>query len=182
MEKISRQDVIDYLWERRANEYELHDDREEFSMDDIVTFIHKRPIFNNELHEVQFKLEHMLGRSITCPICDPKSQHDYGVNVLRKYLKEKLQLNDEDIEERAIESDGHVFDFLVYGNTVIHYFDSSYFINFTRESEEMLALMAEFVDSDEYDLVPVTYTDIRHIENGGDLIIFPEEDDEEDYE
>ena len=176
MEKIKRQDELDYIWEKRANEYELRDEREEFSPDDIVTFMHKRPLFNTELHEVSFKLDHMINRSIHCPICNPESQHDYGVNFLRKYLREKLELTDDDIEERAIETDdGHVFDFLIYGNVVIHYFDISYFINYIKESDEMIALLAEFTNNDEYDLVPVTYMDIINIEKGKDVVIFPEE-------
>jgi hypothetical protein len=179
---ISRKDVNDELWGRRANEYVLLDDRETFNPDDIVTFMHRHQIFDKDLHEVQFKMEHMLGRSIVCPICRPKGTHEYGVKVLRDYFKNKLGMADSELEEQAVESDSHVFDFLIYGKLVVHYFDSSYFINFTKESDEMKAMMAEFVDSGEYDLLPVIYTDITHIEKGGDLVLFPEDDDEDDYE
>jgi hypothetical protein len=179
---IDRQTLIDHLWERRANEYVLKDDRETFKLDDVVTVGHVRPVFNNELHDVEFKVLHLLERSICCPLCQPNTTHEHGVNVLRKYFKEKLQLADSELEECGVESEDCIYDFLVYDRLVVHYFDSSYFINFTKESDEMIAMMAEFADSKEFDLLPVIYTDITNIEKGGDLILFPDDDDEEDYE
>jgi hypothetical protein len=176
---INRQDVIDHLWERRANEYVLNDDREAFEMDDVVNFTHRHQIFDKDLHDVKFKLQLILERSITCPICQPNSQHDYGVEVLRDYFKNKLQLADSEVQERVIETEnGHMFDFLIFDNLVVHYFDSSYFKNFTKESDEMLSLLAEFTDSKEYDLLPVTYTDITSIIAGGDLELDMGDDDE----
>lgn len=177
---IKRQDVIDQLWERRSNDYVLKDDREEFELDEIVKVTHRHQIFEKDLHDVEFKLQHLLERSITCPICQPNTQHEAGVKVLRDYFKNKLQLADEEIQEKVIETDkGHVFDFLIFDRLVVHYFDPSYYVNFTRESDEMVDLMAEFVDSDDYDLLPVNYADITNILAGGDLELNPDEDDEE---
>ncbi|PTU25870.1 hypothetical protein DA469_21500 [Bacillus subtilis] len=68
---IKRQDVIDQLWERRSNDYVLKDDKEEFELDEIVKVTHRHQIFEKDLHDVEFKLQHLLERSITCPICQP---------------------------------------------------------------------------------------------------------------
>jgi hypothetical protein len=180
---INKQDVIDHLWERRANEYVLNDERETFKLDDVVNFTHRHQIFDKDLHDVSFKLQHMLERSITCPICQPKTQHDYGVQVLRDYFKNKLQLADSEVQERVIQTDdGHAFDFLIFDSLVVHYFDSSYYKNFTKESDEMMALLAEFTDSDDYDLLPVTYNDITMIIAGGDLELDMGDDDEHEYQ
>jgi hypothetical protein len=190
---ITREEIEERLWDRRANEYVLLDEsKDEFNITDKVKFMHRHQTFDRDLHEVEFELGKMLNRSITCPVCQPKSQHEYGVQVLRDYFKNKLGLTETELEEKTIVADPitnddgvvihpeHPFDFLVWGNLVVHYFDSSYFMNFTKESEEMKLLMVEFADSKDFDLLPVTYTDITNIVAGGELKIDNGDDDEED--
>jgi len=179
LENITREEIEDHLWARRANEYVLNDEKNIFRIDDDVKFKHRHQIFNKDLHDVDFKLNLMLNRSIACPVCQPQMQHDFGVDILEKYFKEKLGLADSEIQKNAIQTeDGHVFDFLIYDRLVVHYFDCSYFVNFVRETDEMKMLMAEFADSTDYDLLPIIYTDITSIIAGGELILTDNDEDE----
>jgi hypothetical protein len=190
-EGITREELEDEIWGSRGSEYVLIDDREEFSMEDIVRVTHNPVNPSIGPHSVKFKTEHLIGRSAPCPACHPEMQHDYGIKILRDYFQNRLGLAESELEEGTIETDeltddegnplypSTTFDFLVHGKLVVHYFDPSYFTNFTKESEEMLLLMAEFVDSRDYDLLPVTFTDIKEIEKGGDLIFDDGEEEEE---
>jgi len=170
---FSKEELQHNLWSRRGFEYIIDDSKESFKLDDSVTMIHRHPILHKDMHKerVTFPVRYILERSIGCPYCQPKLQHDYGVKLLREYFKDKMGLRDDEVEEQVIESEGHIYDFLIRDKLVVHYFDSSYFINFFTESDEMKAMLSEFEDNEDYDLFIVVYTDILELEKGRNIVL-----------
>lgn len=167
---MKKEDIIKRLLDRRGSEFTLKDTKEEYDLEELVTFTHRHPLIDNKFcHDIRVKLKHLMFRSFMCPVCYPEYQHNYGAELIKQDFVFENFLT---VLEQDVEINGHVFDVLLDDKrTIIHYFDHTYFNDFIRGSDELNAIMEFFETTEEYDLIPFFDKDLYYLKHGERITI-----------